>query len=637
MTQIMLIDTSPIPPNLPQPNWELPNLSSVNRIALDTETTGLKIWKNDVPVGLSVAADGAGWYIPFAHESGFNFDIDKVREWAKDNLANKDIEMMNAKFDFNMLLKVGIDLESTNNRLHDIQHAAALLHPTWQQFNLNRQALMIGKKKVELEGDLKKFPIHQRNSAAIAPYASYDALLTLELADYWRSEISKAGMEKVLDVEDRLIYCTAAMERNGAIIDVDRLVVWQTKVRAKIIKNLMELYRQTGMRVEPTKPTSLARLFHVLKIKYPTTELGSPSFKGEFLKKHLNNPIISLCWNTIQLESLDSKYLSKYLKAVDSNNRIRYALNQLRADNDSEGALKGTITGRFSSSGGGKAIDGINVQQVFDDERQEKIEAVAEYPIRDLFIPENGLWLTADAKQIEFRLFAHFTEIALKSKRLTDAYREDPNIDFHDFVGKNIMYKGQEFTPALRKRTKNLNFGKLYGLGVRKLSKIYLNVSEEEGKEISDHYNSEFPEAREMMNYVIDLAKGRNTGKPDNRGYIRTMLGRLRVLTDQDIRYNSATQKEDLPYYLLLNALIQGTAADVMKINLLNLYDTKDETGITPRFTVHDEVDGDIPNVESARKVKEVLEQPAFDKLKTPILWEVAVGPTWAQCKDIDK
>lgn len=602
-----------------EPKWSLPNLVDEKVIALDCETTGLKLWNGDLPIGISISTEdfSQAWYFPFAHREGFNFELDNLKLWFKDNIRNKHIHFANAKFDVNMLKHVGIDLEEYGNQFHDVMFPPALLYPKRMDLDLNSLVSSeLGKKKIELDGNFVEFPMQERNSAAVAPYARYDALLTAELARHYAPKIAAEGLGDVLALEDALIPCVASMERSGAILDVERLAAWRRMARSRYISLVLEVYKQTGIRVEPTKGTGLAKLFTVLKIDYELTPTGKPSFTNEFLKKYLYIEPVKLAYEARQLASLESKALTKFENSVGKDGRIRYSLNQLKAVND-EGS-KGAVTGRFSSSSGGKAINGVNIQQVMDDEKQGKIESIADFPIRDLFLPEPGMqWLSADAMQIEFRLFAHYSQ----SERLFRAYRENPLIDFHDYVAEKIMYKqySREEIKAkgLRKIIKNINFGKLYGLGIYKLANFYLHCSLEEAKSASDHYNREFPEARELMNAVISRA--------ESRGWVKTILGRKH-------KFGPGIEER---YYAALNYVIQGSAADIMKKKLLELYNTRKETGFVINFTVHDEVNGSIPDLESALKIKKILDTPAFPQLTVPIYWSTGVGKTWMQIENI--
>jgi DNA polymerase-1 len=621
--------------------WELPNLSKEKVISLDTEGA-LNIWRGGKPCGMSIAIEDSSraWYFPFSHKQGFNFELDKLQLWVKDNLVNLDINLANAKHDLNTLKSVGIDLEEGNNRLHDIMHTPALLYSNRQNYDLDSLLEQeLGRNKAQVWGgtDYEKYPMCERPSEEIWAYACQDAIDTSDLARHYAPRITAEGLGRVLELEDQLIFAVASMERQGARLDVERLHAWRRQAHNQYIQRIMQLYRFVGARIEPTKPSHMAKLFTILKLDYPLTATGKPSFTSEFLVSCLANPLISdkdkipikISYEAIQLASLESKALAKFEKSVDSKGIIRYALNQLKATS-TEGNI-GAVTGRFSSSGGGKHINGINIQQVMDDEKQEKIDCIAAFPIRDLFIPEQGYqWLSADAKQIEYRLFAHYVDAVLGSDRLSKIYDINPDMDYHDYVQNNILKR-----PDMpRKIVKNCNFSKIYGVGAKKLAEVYLKCSVSEAKEISDFYDREFPEARQLLNKTIDIVKSRDTGKSENRGWVRTALGRKRQYTNADYRYIEALGRSEIPYYSALNAVIQGTAADIMKLKIKELYDARKETGNIMHFVVHDEVDNSTPDLESALKVKKILNRQSLP-LRIPILWSTAIGKTWKQVEEI--
>ena len=226
---------------------------------------------------------------------------------------------------------------------------------------------------------------------------------------------------------------------------------------------------------------------------------------------------------------------TEYAEAVEPSGIIRYNLNQLRSDS------LGTVSGRFSSSD-------INIQQVFADDHQEGV--VAELPIRELFLPEQGKrWVSADASQVEFRLFAHCS----KDAGLIKAYKENPLTDFHQEVAN--------LTGLKRGLAKNLNFGRLYGMGLEKMVRFMQaaqpELEREAIEEMYKSYDKLFPAAKRL---AADASK-----TAQERGWVKTYLGRRR-------RFSAERSS-----HAALNAIIQGTAADLMKLKLLELYDTRKE------------------------------------------------------------
>jgi DNA polymerase-1 len=295
------------------------------------------------------------------------------------------------------------------------------------------------------------------------------------------------------------------------------------------------------------------------------------------------------------LDSIHSKYLLKYLKA-QRNGILPYKLHQLKSDD------YGTISGRFSSSS-------VNIQQVYAKGRQlKKMPDMKDFIIKELFIAgdPDWEWLSADAMQIEFRLFAHYAN----SKRLNEAYANNPWIDFHD----HVMAMLQRLVDIDRDDTKNVNFGKLFAMGRDKMRR-QLDTELEIANELFDAYDQEFPEAKDLLNLSMKLAR--------NRGYVKTLLGRRARFPTQD-RLHSA-----------LNRVIQGTAADIMKLKLLEVYRNRKLLNFVMFFTVHDEVDGRVPKGGNYReRMKELLNTQIEElKLRVPIMWDVKTGDNWAACK----
>jgi DNA polymerase-1 len=564
--------------------WIPPDLSELKlpqTIALDTETTGLNVIDTDSPIGLSVAGEGIKpTYIPI--------DTNALA-WCNAQLKGKEILMFNAKFDTHVMRRAGVDFESLGCRVRDVAFAAALLDERRKEYSLNALSRdWLDMQKLELPpGKVSDLPVN-----VIAPYAEQDANLTWLLAKKLYTPIKSQGLQRVLDLEDDLIYCTCEMERNGARLDVDKLQKWVSVCRQRFTFIVMEIYRLVGFKVIPTSPTDLGRLFNYLKIPYEETPKGLPSFTWESLRADAKKSnVVQLALEGRQLSYLLSKYLDKYDNARHGD-IMRYQLHQLKLDQF------GTISGRYSSAS-------VNIQQVFNEENQLGI--LKEFPVRELFVPEKGkMWITADASQIEFRIFAHYAN----DDYVTAAYQKDPHVDFHQLVA--------DITGLSRTSSKHINFGKLYGMGINKLiDQVRLRwvgdqiPSEAQIENMNDHYERMFPAVKRLLNYAGSLAR--------ERGFVKTFYGRTRHfnVNDEKERWHSA-----------LNAVIQGTAADIMKLKLLSVYRERKTLGLTLRFTVHDELDGDIEDETGALRLQELLDEQALD-LRVPILWNVKTGTSW--------
>lgn len=567
-----------------RPPNELPELAADDDLIVDMETTGLDVFGDDKPCGLGVRSRNRkkGWYLPFGHEGGGNLDEELVRRWAKIELRDKHVSNVNIKFDFQMLRKWGVDLEAQGCTLHEVQHMAALLDEHRRSFSLDNMAFsMIGKHKRELP---KGTPVHQLPSYAVGEYNEGDLELADELVEFMEPKVKAEKLERVLKLEDDLLYCVAEMERNGAPVDEEKLHLWIKQTELAWQTLIMDIWRATYLRVNPDKPRDMEKLYHHLKLPYGITEKGNPSFTKEALTAN-QHPLVQKAFHARQIGDLRSNFLLKYSRAI-KNGMLRYSLHQLRND------LYGTITGRFSASN-------INVQQVPKPSKQSS--ATLEWIIRELFIPTVGAyWLSADASQIEFRLFAHYSN----SKRLIGAYVNNPWIDFHQFVTDII----RTVIPGYKRVfAKNFNFMKLYGGGAGRASAM-LGVPVEEVEPLIEEYNNAFPEAGRLLNKASRLA--------ERRGYVKTHLGRRR-------RYRQGDR-----FYSALNAVIQGTAADVMKVKLIELYRERKRLELVMRFPVHDEIDGDLYNPEKIKEVREVLNAQSLP-FAVPILWEVELSKNW--------
>jgi len=235
----------------------------------------------------------------------------------------------------------------------------------------------------------------------------------------------------------------------------------------------------------------------------------------------------------------------------------------------------------------------------------ENVPDTADMLVREVFVPDDGFfWGKADASQIEFRLFADFAN----ARRIVEAYRKNPWEDFHVQVA-NVMDVG-------RKKGKGLNFGMIYCMGRDKLAR-QLGVPQDEADALYDKYNEMFPEVRPLIHLAIEKAK--------ERGYVVTRLGRKARFNESNMhRVHSA-----------LNRVIQGTAADIMKLKMREVYRNRKFLQIHKmRLTVHDELDCDFEYPEHVHgKFAELLNTPTPEvpmRTTIPILWETKHGPNWA-------
>ena len=585
----------------------LPDLADIHELAFDTETNGLQWWEKHRPIGCSITRpDGSTLYLPWGHQGGGNLDENQCRAWAHRELRNKHLVGLNIKFDIHMMRAWGVDLEAQGCTFSDVGHYAALLDDHRHRFSLDSLVRdYLGIEKVGKELDATRMATY--HAGEVAPRAEADAWQVHTLKAKLWPLLDAQELQTVRQLEDDIIPVVCEMERQGTLIDHALLERWLYSSQQDFERCLWKMYRETDLNIDPGKQTDKVRLFHKLQLPLTKTTSGQPSFTDAVLKA-THHPVIELLRRALKLKSLRSKYLLKYQKAVDSQGVLRYALHQLRAES------VGTISGRFSSSAITRGV-GVNIQQVMKADPEEQ------YVIRQLHVPaQDTLFLSADAMQMEYRLFASYAS----NPAVLQAYQKNPLLSFHDLIWKMLQPFKSDIT---YRETKNLNFAKIYAAGPVRLAQMLGFITEDEATRLRKEkasrghpklrqavaveqiYAKELPEVSALLKKASALAS--------TRGYIKTVLGRRMRFPNQQHLHKA------------LNGIIQGSAADICKQKLVALHRARAHTGFAMRFTVHDEVDGDIPNLESATRVQEILNQQTVSSLQVPILWDVATGATW--------
>lgn len=599
------------PPNSWKAPTELPDLSSIDSLSLDCEATSLNFMTGK-PVGLSISyrTDQLNSiYLPFGHSEG-NMDEDRVKHWARCELAFKRIVFANAKYDCHMMRNWGVNLEELGIEPVDVQFAGALIDDN-RYAGLGLDVLgnrYLGEGKLEFVGS--KDHMADKPSWAVGPYAERDSSVTLRLDETFLPILSEQNLLDVYSLENSLIYIICEIEKNGSRLNRRMLETWSGAAIKQYDAMIREIHRRTGIGLNPNATESMESLFKYLGLPIPkeirqrkrkdgsTYEETITSFTADNLKA-AKHPVIDMALNAKRLDSLRSKYLDPFCQHIDKNNDIFFALHQLKSDE------AGTVSGRFSSSGGGDERSGycFNVQQV----SKKNDEVGEEYPIRELFIPDDGsLFFSCDARQIEYRLFAHFSQ----AKSILAAYANDPYTQYHNLVWDMLKQAGSTID---YQQTKNTNFARLYGAGAAKIAKM-IKVPIETAKLFLEAYDRVMPEAGPFLPKMSKQA--------ERDGYVATLLGRR------------ARFAEARHLHKAVNRLIQGSAADLMKLKMVRLYKERKTLGITKlRQVVHDEQDGDIdPDPKYAARLQECFDTQEM-QLKVPILWELNTGLNWKACK----
>jgi DNA polymerase-1 len=592
----------------------LPSLAAYDRVGLDTETTGFT-W-NDRPVGLSIKCpDGHRQYISWGHEGGDNTNtLAEVITWARAELARPTLKKIffNAAYDLKMLAYVGVQL--TEN-VEDVGIIVPLLDEHMKSYKLEDLAwhfLQRHKQGAELDqwcanhfgkaatrsaqaGNYWRAP-----ASVVAPYAEEDADLTLALYDLLRPQIVDQDLEGVYAIETALIPILIRMHLQGVKIDVASAerVKAELKVKAKELQARWNVEIGEGVNVNSTQ--QLAKIFRAQGLPVWKTDaaknceeckrLGKASTCHDSITKELldtiDHPTAGLVRSTRQVGHYAGTFVDNYLlKNAGEDGRIHGEFHQVRRDK------YGTISGRFSSGGA------LNLQNI---PARDEIWAPL---IRGLFVPDTAdhQWLKADYSQIEYRFFAHYA-----GGQLVDAYRNDPLQDFHQMVA--------EMCAIARRPAKNVNFAKLYGAGVKRLAAT-IGCSVEEAQEFLDTYNQRIPEADALYQQAMRRASA--------RGHVITWGGRK-------ARFKRGPRGFDRTYSAL-NRLLQGSAADLMKMAMVRVAtELVDWDEIRLHLTVHDELDLSVPRGErglaAARRLKEMMQDFELD---APIIAEVELGENW--------
>ena len=545
------------------PPSSLPDLTSVNRMAIDLETRDPNLttlgpgWCRDdgYVIGIAVAAGDFVGYFPIRHEGGGNMPEKTVFNWLKKQLATPHIEkvMHNALYDLGWLRWAGIDVQGP---IIDTMIAAPLLNENRRFYNLNslcREYLEEGKSEIMLRSAAAMYGIDPKSemwklhASFVGRYAEKDAEITLKLWDRLSVEIKGDNIESIFKLESSLLPVLLDMKERGVRVDVDKAEQTKKKLVSLEQNLLKEVKDETGIWVEPWAASSIAKVFDKLGLSYKrTAKTNAPAFTKVFLANHVH-PVAQKIVRLREFNKANTTFIETILKH-EHNGRIHCDFNPLRSD---EG---GTVTGRFSSSH-------PNLQQ--QPARDPEIKKM----IRGLFLPEEGeKWGSFDYASQEPRWLAHYCW-ALKgpsrSPLIDDIVKmyHDGNADFHQMVA--------DMAGVTRKEAKTVNLGIMYGMGRKKLG-ITLDISEEEARVLLAEYHTKVPFVKNMADLAANTAS--------EHGVVRTWLGRkchFNMWEPRSYEFNRALPLEEAAKeyggrgmirraftYKALNRLIQGSSAD---------------------------------------------------------------------------
>jgi DNA polymerase I-like protein with 3'-5' exonuclease and polymerase domains len=611
----------------PTSDWSIPEVfpqfSETETIAVDLETydphlmtcgPGWATGRGHI-VGVGIATEGWKGYFPIRHQGGGNLDEDIVLRWLRNTLASekRDVIFHNALYDVGWLRREGVHV---GGKILDTIVAAPLVNENRYSYSLdNLGEFYCNEKKDEslLQNAALSFGVNPKSemyklpSKFVGPYGEQDAALTLKLWQKLKIEVQEQGLEKILDMECRLIPLLLEMRWRGVRIDEQKADDVSKKLSIEEQKLQVEIKRKYGAEVNLWANASLEAIFEQNKIWFPRTAKGMASFQKDWLEGH-EHELPQLIVRARKLNKARTTFIDKMIKDHCFDGRIHAEAHAMRNDRG------GTVSGRFSYSN-------PNLQQV--PARDPEIGNL----IRSLFIPEDGCqWGVFDYSQQEPRLTVHYAD-RMNLAGAKDAVVEytEKNADFHQIVA--------DMANIPRKQAKTINLGLSYGMGKEKLIKE-LGIDDTEAEGLFQQYHNKVPFIRGLQDQCARVAM--------ERGYIRTFAGRRCRFNLWEDRYERTLP---LPYeeaqekygdnlkrsytYKALNRLIQGSAADMTKLAMLGLW----EEGIVPHLQVHDEVDISVENTEQADKIAEIMETCV--ELAVPLLVDKELGSSWGETKEI--
>jgi len=579
-------------------------LKAQQRFAIDLETTSLEPRRADI-VGYAISWQASeGWYLPVRGPAGAALlDPDQTLQRLRPVLENPAIAKINQniKYDWLVLRQQGINLVGA---VGDPMVGDYLLHAGERSHGMDELSVrylshrpipiadLIGKGKKQLRMD-------QVPTAKVAEYAAEDADVAWRLCERIEPELAAGGLDKLYrEVEIPLIEVLAELEFNGIRLDLARLKQLGDEMADQLADLEQQIHRLAGREFNIASPKQLRTvLFDELKLptQRKTGITGEASTDQETLERlaALGHELPRKIVAYRQVAKLKGTYVDALPELVNPNTgRVHASFNQTVA-----------ATGRLSSSD-------PNLQNV-------PVRTEQGRQIRQAFIPEEG-WrlLTADYSQIELRLLAHFSG----DEQMRKAFADDQ--DIHAAVAAQIYGVAEaDVTKDMRRVAKTVNFGVIYGMSAHGLAQR-LEITREQAGKFIDAYFARYPK---VLAYQADLLeKCRKTGN------VGTILGRRRAITG--IRADSTYQQRNQPEREAINMEIQGSAADLMKLAMLNLYRRlrREQRQARMLLTVHDELVFEVPPgelQEVARLVEE--EMVGAMQLEVPLKVDVAAGANW--------
>jgi len=576
-------------------------LASLDSFCFDTETTGLDANLADI-VGLSFSFENAkAYYVPTpADREGAQAIVDIF----KPVLENPNIEKIgqNIKYDILLLARYGVKVQGSlfdTMLAHylidpDTRHGMDVLAENYLNYSPVSITELIGEKGKK-QGNMRDVEVEK-----IKEYAAEDADITLQLKNVFHPLLVETNtMQLARDVEFPLVYILAEIERNGVKIDVPALEEF-SKTLEQDIKNLEEsIFEKAGVNFNIASPKQLGEvLFDKLQLDPKAKKTKTGQYKtGEDVLLALahKSDIVQDILNFRQMQKLKSTYVDALPELINpETGLIHTSYNQAVA-----------ATGRLSSTN-------PNLQNI-------PIRTERGREVRKAFIPrsENNVILSADYSQIELRLIAELS----KDQNMMEAFSQGHDIH-RATAAKVYNVDFDAVTSEQRRNAKAVNFGIIYGQSAFGLSQN-LGISRKEASDIINEYFNQYTGIKKYMSDAVESAK--------EKGYVETILKRRRYLRD----INSANiTVRGFAERNAINAPIQGSAADLIKLAMIAIQKEIEQRGLTGKMImqVHDELVFDVPKDE-IEVFKKIILDKMSNAIKTsvPLIVEIGEGKNWLE------
>lgn len=576
-------------------------LANQKFFCFDTETDGIDPLTAEL-VGMSFSiTKNEAWYVPVPANRE---EARKIVARFSPALQNPEIQKIgqNIKFDILVLRKYGVKVAGP---LFDTMIAHYLLNPelrhnmdylaeTYLKYKTVSIEELIGPKGKK-QGNMRNVPLNQ-----ISEYAAEDADITLQLKDYFEPLLKQESVEDLFhNIEMPLIYVLAEMEATGVTLDTSALKESSEILSGQLVSLEKEIHELAGLEFNINSPKQIGEvLFDRMKLdeKAKKTKTGGYSTSEEVLEKlRSKHPIIGKILEYRGLKKLLSTYIDALPELINKETgKIHTSFNQAV-----------TATGRLSSTN--PNLQNIPVRDEMGRE------------IRRAFTADNDdcIFFSADYSQIELRIMAHLSNDA----HMVEAFVSGE--DIHAATAAKIYNVPiNEVTSDMRRKAKTANFGIIYGISVFGLAER-LNIPRAESKELIDEYFNTYPEIRKYMDESIRVAK--------EHGYVETIFKRKRFLPD--INSGNAVVR-GYAERNAINAPIQGSAADIIKLAMIKIHQRFEEEGLKSRMIlqVHDELNFNVYKDEY-EKVKEIVLDSMENviKLRVPLIADYGEGKSWLE------